>query len=60
MTYNTVYQSLTGNTSPTVGDALYYDNNGSIVATGWVILDLYSNNDIKYKNNEAIRKISNI
>lgn len=53
MTYNTVYQSLTGNTSPTVGDALYYDNNGSMVATGWVILDLYSNNDIRYKKNQS-------
>tara|TARA_B100000482_G_C12589309_1_gene290973 strand:- start:32 stop:1210 length:1179 start_codon:yes stop_codon:yes gene_type:complete len=53
MSYNSLYQSLTGNTSPTVGDYLYYYNGSSNVATEWVILDIYSNNDIRYKKNQS-------
>lgn len=58
MSYNSLYQILTGNASPTVGDALYYDNNGVNVATEWVILDIVSSSDIRYKKNQSGWSIS--
>lgn len=53
LSYTSQYQSLTSNTSPTVGDYLYYDNNGTVTATEWVILDVNSDNDIRYKKNQS-------
>ena len=53
LTYSSEYQSLVGHAEPQTGDYLYYNNNGTPTQTEWVILDVYSDNDIRYKINQS-------
>ncbi|CAL6318917.1 unnamed protein product [Bathycoccus prasinos] len=53
LTYSSEYQSLVGHAEPQTGDFLYYNNNGTPTQTEWVILDVYSDNDIRYKKNQS-------
>ena len=53
LTYSSEYQSLVGHAEPQIGDYLYYNNNGTPTQTEWVILDVYSDNDIRYKKNQS-------